>query len=399
MTAEDLMATQRLVRRLPVGESVVEAILDLVRPRVRAKAIRDHPAYRLGPGPRAAQALMLATRARALVDGRLSPSLDDVVALAEPVLKHRMALTFAARAEGETIAGDRRRNLPGRPGMTDGRPAARYELNRAGRRATEAGALELARRFPGLSSPRRKSRRASCTACTAAAAQAPARHSGSSAPSSRARRRTGSIGAARRVTTASMCASANGRRRTRSGSGWTVRPPWASSRARAAAEDRPRAGARSRRRRSSGARRRTRRPARPHARLRRRATSSSASPKFCSRRKARAGYEPAELPPRCACRRAPQAMLIGDFLSDPDADRSAIEALCRARRARPSRDDRRSGRGDLSFHRPYRIPRRRFAGAAARRPGGELSAAIISRRLAAHREAIARSRARARLDA
>ena len=48
---------------------------------------------------------MLATRARALLDGRLAPSISDVVALAEPVLKHRMALTFAARADGETISG------------------------------------------------------------------------------------------------------------------------------------------------------------------------------------------------------------------------------------------------------------------------------------------------------
>ena len=52
-----------------------------------------------GPGPRASQALMLAVRAKALIDGRLAPSVDDVIALAEPVLKHRMALTFAARAE------------------------------------------------------------------------------------------------------------------------------------------------------------------------------------------------------------------------------------------------------------------------------------------------------------
>jgi MoxR-like ATPase len=56
-----------------------------------------------GPGPRASQALMLAVRARALLDGRFAPSVDDVLELAEPVLKHRMALTFAARAEGETI--------------------------------------------------------------------------------------------------------------------------------------------------------------------------------------------------------------------------------------------------------------------------------------------------------
>jgi MoxR-like ATPase len=104
MSAEDLMAAQRLVRRLPVGESVIETILDLVRrarPGAGDEAITQHIAW--GPGPRAAQALMLATRARALVGGRLSPSLDDVIALAVPVLKHRMALTFAARADGQSI--------------------------------------------------------------------------------------------------------------------------------------------------------------------------------------------------------------------------------------------------------------------------------------------------------
>jgi MoxR-like ATPase len=103
-TAEGILAAQRLVRRLPVSDSIVEAILDLVR---SARPLPGTPlANKLvwGPGPRASQALMLAIRARALIDGRLAPSLDDVVALAEPVLKHRMALSFAARAEGETIA-------------------------------------------------------------------------------------------------------------------------------------------------------------------------------------------------------------------------------------------------------------------------------------------------------
>ena len=106
MTAHDLMTTQKLVRTLPVGESVVEAILDIVRsarPGEGDANITRHIAW--GPGPRAAQAMMLASRARALVDGRLSPSIDDVLALAVPVLKHRMALSFAARAEGETLAG------------------------------------------------------------------------------------------------------------------------------------------------------------------------------------------------------------------------------------------------------------------------------------------------------
>ena len=104
MTADDLLAAQRLVRRAPIGERIVEAILDLVR---AARPGEGDPELTKGigwgPGPRAAQALMLAARARALVDGRLSPSLDDIAALAEPALKHRMALTFAARAEGETM--------------------------------------------------------------------------------------------------------------------------------------------------------------------------------------------------------------------------------------------------------------------------------------------------------
>lgn len=104
MTPDDLMAAQRLVRRLPVGDSVVEAILTLVRsarPGPDAGDLGKLIAW--GPGPRASQSLMLAVRARALLDGRLAPSIDDVLDLAEPVLKHRMALTFAARAEGRTI--------------------------------------------------------------------------------------------------------------------------------------------------------------------------------------------------------------------------------------------------------------------------------------------------------
>ncbi len=105
MTADDLLAAQRLVRRLPVGDSVVDAILKLVRSaRPGPEAGELGKSISWGPGPRASQALMLACRARALLQGRLAPSVDDVVALAEPVLKHRMALTFSARAEGESVA-------------------------------------------------------------------------------------------------------------------------------------------------------------------------------------------------------------------------------------------------------------------------------------------------------
>jgi MoxR-like ATPase len=104
MSADELLAAQRLVRRLPVGESVVEAILTLVRSaRPGPEAGEIGKLISWGPSPRASQALMLVARARALVDGRLSPSIDDVMEMAEPILKHRMALTFAARADGESV--------------------------------------------------------------------------------------------------------------------------------------------------------------------------------------------------------------------------------------------------------------------------------------------------------
>ncbi len=105
-TAEELIAAQTLLRRMPVGDGVVEMILDLVR-AFRPDApdapalVRENIAW--GPGPRAAQALMLTVRARAMLQGRLGPSKEDVLAMAHPVLVHRMALTFAARARGEDL--------------------------------------------------------------------------------------------------------------------------------------------------------------------------------------------------------------------------------------------------------------------------------------------------------
>lgn len=105
-TAADLIAAQKLLRKMPVGEEVVEMILDLVRAcrpdqSEAAHGVNDTVAW--GPGPRAAQALMLTTRARALLAGRLAPSPEDVLAMARPVLSHRMALNFAARARGEDL--------------------------------------------------------------------------------------------------------------------------------------------------------------------------------------------------------------------------------------------------------------------------------------------------------
>jgi MoxR-like ATPase len=105
LTTQDLLETQRLVRAMPVGASVVDAILALVRgARPETAAWPElKQALAWGPGPRAAQSLMLATRARAFLDQRLSPSIEDVVALAAPALRHRMSLNFSARAAGLTL--------------------------------------------------------------------------------------------------------------------------------------------------------------------------------------------------------------------------------------------------------------------------------------------------------
>ena len=117
LSVQELLAAQALIRRVPVGESVLDGILSLVRggrpENSDDEMVRKHVAW--GPGPRAAQALMLACRARALMDQRLAPSLDDVVALARPVLRHRMALSFSARADGVTL-GDVIDRLVGRLG-------------------------------------------------------------------------------------------------------------------------------------------------------------------------------------------------------------------------------------------------------------------------------------------
>ncbi len=105
ITAQALLETQYLIRAMPVGTQVVDAILALVRgarPETPAwPELRTQLAW--GPGPRAAQSLMLAVRARALLDHRLAPSVEDVAALAAPALRHRMSLSFSARAAGVTL--------------------------------------------------------------------------------------------------------------------------------------------------------------------------------------------------------------------------------------------------------------------------------------------------------
>ena len=105
-TAEELINAQTLLRRMPVGEAIMDQILDIVRAfrpndGSASAEVRDHVAW--GPGPRAAQALMLTVRARAMLQGRLAPDADDIAAMAGPVLRHRMALSFAARASGQDL--------------------------------------------------------------------------------------------------------------------------------------------------------------------------------------------------------------------------------------------------------------------------------------------------------
>jgi len=104
-TASELREAQTILRRMPVGDHIVEMILDLVRAcrpdESASDLVRNSVSW--GPGPRAAQALMMTVRAQALLEGRLAPSADDVMAMAVPVLEHRMALSFAARARGETV--------------------------------------------------------------------------------------------------------------------------------------------------------------------------------------------------------------------------------------------------------------------------------------------------------
>ncbi|QQA43471.1 AAA family ATPase [Pelagovum pacificum] len=105
-TADELLDAQMLLRRMPVGDAVVEMILDLVRAcRPDDESAPDivRNAVSWGPGPRAAQALMMTVRAEALTHGRLAPSAEDVRSMALPVLGHRMALSFAARARGESL--------------------------------------------------------------------------------------------------------------------------------------------------------------------------------------------------------------------------------------------------------------------------------------------------------
>jgi MoxR-like ATPase len=101
MSGEDVIALQKLVRDAHIGDDLLSWITRLVRASRPQEStlseVRDW--VRWGAGPRAGQALVLAAKARALIHGRFAATREDVHALAAPVMRHRLLLSFAAEAE------------------------------------------------------------------------------------------------------------------------------------------------------------------------------------------------------------------------------------------------------------------------------------------------------------
>jgi MoxR-like ATPase len=100
---EDLLLYQDLVRRVPIADNVIEFAVDLVS-KTRPQSDKAFAAVsgwiEWGAGPRASQYLVLGAKARAVLDGRPAPEIDDIKAMARPVLRHRLITNFNAEAEG-----------------------------------------------------------------------------------------------------------------------------------------------------------------------------------------------------------------------------------------------------------------------------------------------------------
>ncbi|KQS31103.1 MoxR family ATPase [Dyadobacter sp. Leaf189] len=106
ITAEEIMDFQHLVRRVPVTDHVIEYAVKLVHKTRPAAglAVKDTNDYlEWGAGPRASQALILAAKCNALLSGKYSPDIEDVKAVALPVLRHRIIRNFKAEAEGISV--------------------------------------------------------------------------------------------------------------------------------------------------------------------------------------------------------------------------------------------------------------------------------------------------------
>jgi len=103
LNTKELLALQNIVRRTPASDHVIGYAVKLVnatRPKLPESPdfIRNYVSW--GAGPRASQSLILGSKARAIMQGRLCASVEDVIALADPVLRHRVILNFNAEAEG-----------------------------------------------------------------------------------------------------------------------------------------------------------------------------------------------------------------------------------------------------------------------------------------------------------
>ncbi len=105
MNAADILSFQELVRRIPVADNVIEHAVSLVRSTrpvtSTVKVVKDFVSY--GAGPRASQYLVLGAKSRAALQGRFTPSIDDVNAVALSVLRHRLVTNFSAEAEGVSV--------------------------------------------------------------------------------------------------------------------------------------------------------------------------------------------------------------------------------------------------------------------------------------------------------
>ncbi len=107
LNAEEITAFQHLVRRVPIADNVVEYAVKLVhssRPGQNGSAIATD-LLEWGAGPRASQFLVLGAKCNALINGKYSPDIEDVQAVAKPVLRHRLVRNFKAEAEGITVDG------------------------------------------------------------------------------------------------------------------------------------------------------------------------------------------------------------------------------------------------------------------------------------------------------
>jgi MoxR-like ATPase len=110
LSAKDILNLQQIVRKVPVADSVIDYAVKLTRatrPQEVNGSGQAHDIARKwigwGAGPRASQSLILAAKARALLKGQITPSVEDVRALAHPVLRHRLVLSFQAQAEGRLV--------------------------------------------------------------------------------------------------------------------------------------------------------------------------------------------------------------------------------------------------------------------------------------------------------